>query len=127
MITFTNNPLLNEFKLPRDWRQRAGDYGILSPFPEIPREIESEVQVAMLCTSGAREEFALMQRRPWWPIGKVSALGPEGSRFETRFRRRSTVYGACFTLNHTQRPNALPLVWHGSLERGASSGVILVI
>ncbi|GBL67784.1 hypothetical protein AVEN_4918-1, partial [Araneus ventricosus] len=24
-------------------------------------------------------------RRPRWPSGKVSALGPEGSRFETRF------------------------------------------
>ncbi|GBO22457.1 hypothetical protein AVEN_274724-1, partial [Araneus ventricosus] len=40
-------------------------------------------------------------RGPRWPSGKVSALGPEGSRFETRFRRRSAVYGACCTLNHT--------------------------
>ncbi|GBO38186.1 hypothetical protein AVEN_95566-1 [Araneus ventricosus] len=27
-----------------------------------------------------------------WPSGKVSASGPEGSRFETRFRRRSAWY-----------------------------------
>ncbi|GBM20848.1 hypothetical protein AVEN_224099-1 [Araneus ventricosus] len=29
-----------------------------------------------------------------WPSGKVSALGTEGSRFETRFHRRSAVYWA---------------------------------
>ncbi|GBL75038.1 hypothetical protein AVEN_243828-1 [Araneus ventricosus] len=37
--------------------------------------------------------------RPRWPSGKVSALGPEGSRFETRFHCRSAAYGACCTLN----------------------------
>ncbi|GBN81278.1 hypothetical protein AVEN_200125-1 [Araneus ventricosus] len=35
--------------------------------------------------------------RPRWPSGKVSASGPESSRFETRFHRRSTVYGASQT------------------------------
>ncbi|GBM26861.1 hypothetical protein AVEN_266295-1 [Araneus ventricosus] len=30
----------------------------------------------------------LCSERPRWPSGKVSALGPEGSRFETRFHRR---------------------------------------
>ncbi|GBO38530.1 hypothetical protein AVEN_128745-1 [Araneus ventricosus] len=28
------------------------------------------------------------------------------------------VYGACCALNDTQWPNALPLVWRGSLKRG---------
>ncbi|GBM61983.1 hypothetical protein AVEN_201300-1 [Araneus ventricosus] len=53
---------------------------------------------------------------PRWPSGKVPALGPEGSWFETRFHRRYAVYGARCTLNHTQWPNDLPLVWRGSLE-----------
>ncbi|GBO40285.1 hypothetical protein AVEN_6250-1 [Araneus ventricosus] len=39
--------------------------------------------------------------RPQWPSGKVSTSGPEDRRFETRFPRRSAVYGACCTLNHT--------------------------
>ncbi|GBM99061.1 hypothetical protein AVEN_13102-1 [Araneus ventricosus] len=39
--------------------------------------------------------------RPLWTSGKVSALGPEGSRFETRFYNRSALYGACCALNHT--------------------------
>ncbi|GBO12976.1 hypothetical protein AVEN_171124-1, partial [Araneus ventricosus] len=53
-------------------------------------------------------------RRPRWPSGKVSALGPEGSRFETRF----AVYGSCCTLNPMQWPNVPSLVRRGSLERG---------
>ncbi|GBM99737.1 hypothetical protein AVEN_237664-1 [Araneus ventricosus] len=65
---------------------------------------------------------------PWWFSGRVSALGPEDSRPESRFHRRSAVHGACCTLNHTQWPNVLPLVWRGSLgSRGASSGVVFVI
>ncbi|GBL95307.1 hypothetical protein AVEN_166478-1, partial [Araneus ventricosus] len=47
-------------------------------------------------------------RGPGWPSGKVSTSGPEGRRFETRFHRRSTVYGARCTLNHTQWKNVLP-------------------
>ncbi|GBN60973.1 hypothetical protein AVEN_256435-1 [Araneus ventricosus] len=65
--------------------------------------------------------------RPLLPSGKVSALGPDGSRFKTRFHRRSVVYGACCTLNHTLWPNVLLLVWRGSLEAGANSGVVHVI
>ncbi|GBM42871.1 hypothetical protein AVEN_245698-1 [Araneus ventricosus] len=52
-----------------------------------------------------------------WPSGRVSALGPEGSRFKTQFPPKFGVYGACCKLNHTQWTNALPLVWRGSLER----------
>ncbi|GBM72304.1 hypothetical protein AVEN_81899-1 [Araneus ventricosus] len=44
-----------------------------------------------------------------WPSGKVSALGPEGSRLETRFHGRSVVYGACYTLNHAKGANHLPV------------------
>ncbi|GBL72705.1 hypothetical protein AVEN_127942-1 [Araneus ventricosus] len=33
--------------------------------------------------------------RSRWPSGKVSPLRPEGSRIETRFLRRSAVYGTC--------------------------------
>ncbi|GBL97530.1 hypothetical protein AVEN_162984-1 [Araneus ventricosus] len=36
-----------------------------------------------------------------WSCGKVSAIEPEGSRFETRFYRISVVYWDCCTLNHT--------------------------
>ncbi|GBO32457.1 hypothetical protein AVEN_274027-1 [Araneus ventricosus] len=57
------------------------------------------------------------RKGPRLPSGKVSALGPEGSRFETRFHRRSAVYGACCTLHHTYWPNVLPLLWRGILER----------
>ncbi|GBM90573.1 hypothetical protein AVEN_153978-1 [Araneus ventricosus] len=51
--------------------------------------------------------------RPRWPSGEISALGPEGSRFETRFHRRSTVYGACCTLNHNVVAKCPPVgvVW----------------
>ncbi|GBN10312.1 hypothetical protein AVEN_191447-1 [Araneus ventricosus] len=55
---------------------------------------------------------------PRWPSGKVSALGPEGSRFETRFHRRSAVYGARCTLNSYAVAKHPPLVRRGSLERG---------
>ncbi|GBL75403.1 hypothetical protein AVEN_194595-1 [Araneus ventricosus] len=41
-----------------------------------------------------------IQRGPRWPSGKAPS-GPEDRRFETRFHRRSIVYGACCTLNHT--------------------------
>ncbi|GBL88051.1 hypothetical protein AVEN_133708-1 [Araneus ventricosus] len=33
-------------------------------------------------------------KRPQWPSRKVSVSGPEGSRLEIRFSRRSAVYGA---------------------------------
>ncbi|GBM55794.1 hypothetical protein AVEN_109237-1 [Araneus ventricosus] len=46
------------------------------------------------------------------PSGKVAGLGPEGSRFETRFHRRSVLYWACCTLNHR----------HGSTR--ATAGVV---
>ncbi|GBN80515.1 hypothetical protein AVEN_126188-1 [Araneus ventricosus] len=83
------------------------------------------------------------------PSGKVSTPGPEGRRPETRFHRRSAVYGACCTPNHTSsrwcgvkiptlarptqegckagrgpaRREPLPEAWRG----GASSGVVIVI
>ncbi|GBL73004.1 hypothetical protein AVEN_128173-1 [Araneus ventricosus] len=60
---------------------------------------------------------------PRWPSGKVSTSGPEGRRLETRFHRRSAVYGARRTPNHTQWPNALPLVRRGSLKRGVPAQV----
>ncbi|GBM24251.1 hypothetical protein AVEN_22581-1 [Araneus ventricosus] len=47
--------------------------------------------------------------RPRWPSGKVSTSGLDG-------RRLDSMYGARCTLNHTSWPNALPLVWRGSLE-----------
>ncbi|GBN77286.1 hypothetical protein AVEN_28532-1, partial [Araneus ventricosus] len=56
---------------------------------------------------------------PRCPSVKVSVLEPKGSRFETRFHRRSAEYGARCTPNRTQWPNALPPVWCGNLERGA--------
>ncbi|GBM28993.1 hypothetical protein AVEN_232222-1, partial [Araneus ventricosus] len=40
------------------------------------------------------------------PSGKASAPGPEGSRPETRFHRRSAKQGICDMLNHKQWPNA---------------------
>ncbi|GBN55075.1 hypothetical protein AVEN_55420-1 [Araneus ventricosus] len=55
---------------------------------------------------------------PRWPSGKTAAPGPQGFWLETRFHRRSAVYGACGTPNHPQCPNVLPLVWRRSLERG---------
>ncbi|GBM67812.1 hypothetical protein AVEN_88503-1 [Araneus ventricosus] len=55
---------------------------------------------------------------PRWTSGKVSTSGPEGRRFETRFHRRSAVYGARCTPNHTWRTNVLPLMWRGCSERG---------
>ncbi|GBN72203.1 hypothetical protein AVEN_148277-1 [Araneus ventricosus] len=33
--------------------------------------------------------------RQRWPRGKVSTSGPKGRRLDTRFHRRSAVYGAC--------------------------------
>ncbi|GBM16168.1 hypothetical protein AVEN_12237-1, partial [Araneus ventricosus] len=38
--------------------------------------------------------------RPRWPSGMFSALGPHGSKLETRFHGRSVVYWTCCTLNH---------------------------
>ncbi|GBN28385.1 hypothetical protein AVEN_155416-1 [Araneus ventricosus] len=34
-----------------------------------------------------------LQGGTWWPNGKATALGPEGSRLETRFHPNSTVLG----------------------------------
>ncbi|GBN60953.1 hypothetical protein AVEN_185692-1 [Araneus ventricosus] len=39
--------------------------------------------------------------RPRWPSDKASTPAPEGRRLETRFHRRSAVYGARRTLNNT--------------------------
>ncbi|GBM48326.1 hypothetical protein AVEN_106526-1 [Araneus ventricosus] len=64
------------------------------------------------------ESIAFAKERPRWPNGRVTALGTEGSRLETRFHRRSLVYEACCTPNRTQWPNVLPLVWRESLEKG---------
>ncbi|GBO30003.1 hypothetical protein AVEN_101542-1 [Araneus ventricosus] len=62
--------------------------------------------------------FFLHFWRPRWPNAKFSALGPEGCRLETRFHRRSAVYGTYWTLNHTQWANVFPLLRRGSLEKG---------
>ncbi|GBM26469.1 hypothetical protein AVEN_126965-1 [Araneus ventricosus] len=43
--------------------------------------------------------------------GKVSTSGLEGRSFKNRYHRRSAVYGARCTPNHTQWPNAFLLVW----------------
>ncbi|GBM08026.1 hypothetical protein AVEN_71464-1 [Araneus ventricosus] len=63
----------------------------------------------------------LTVKGPRWPSGKASTQGPDGRRPETRFHRRSAVYGARSPPNHTQWPNALPLVRRGSLERRVPS------
>ncbi|GBN21281.1 hypothetical protein AVEN_29570-1 [Araneus ventricosus] len=65
-----------------------------------------------------------MLKRPEWPNGNVSTSRPEGGGTETRFHRRSAVCGASCTPNPTQWPNALPLLWRGSLERGAPAQVL---
>ncbi|GBN96056.1 hypothetical protein AVEN_71670-1 [Araneus ventricosus] len=67
------------------------------------------------------------QWRPRWCSVKASTPGAKGRRSENRFHRRSAVYGARCTLNHTYWPNDLPLVWRSSLEGGARSGVVLII
>ncbi|GBL96695.1 hypothetical protein AVEN_111837-1 [Araneus ventricosus] len=65
--------------------------------------------------------------RPRWPSSKVPTPGPEGRRLETRFHRRSAVYGARCALNHTQWQRPPAGVARKLGEVGASPGVVLVI
>ncbi|GBN12644.1 hypothetical protein AVEN_58258-1 [Araneus ventricosus] len=58
-----------------------------------------------------------------WPSSRVSAFRPKSSMFKTGFHRRSAVYGARCTPNHTQWPIALPLARRGSWEKGAPAQV----
>ncbi|GBN03302.1 hypothetical protein AVEN_203132-1, partial [Araneus ventricosus] len=56
---------------------------------------------------------------PWWLSGKISTLGPKGSRFGTRFHLKPIAI--------RKGPNAFPLLWCGFLERGLpaqSSGLL---
>ncbi|GBN04568.1 hypothetical protein AVEN_174522-1, partial [Araneus ventricosus] len=55
---------------------------------------------------------------PRCPSGKFLASGLQGSRLDTRFHRNSALHGTWGTPNNTQWPNALPLVWCGSLKSG---------
>ncbi|GBN16054.1 hypothetical protein AVEN_266224-1 [Araneus ventricosus] len=48
-----------------------------------------------------------------WPGGKVSASGPEGYEFKTRYRRGTAVQSGLVST----KPSVLPLVWCGRLER----------
>ncbi|GBL93372.1 hypothetical protein AVEN_219493-1 [Araneus ventricosus] len=90
----------------------------LSQIPERLIQIDGLYESSNLRKIKGFEIISSKFPRPRWPSGKISTSGPHGRRLETRFHRRSAVYGARCTLNHTQWPNALPLVWRGRLERG---------
>ncbi|GBN77269.1 hypothetical protein AVEN_130965-1 [Araneus ventricosus] len=70
------------------------------------RGLETEIgNQASMCNSsnidyGNNRKALILNRIPWprWPSGKVSALKAGGSRFETRFLSRSTVYCTISTL-----------------------------
>ncbi|GBM78439.1 hypothetical protein AVEN_96774-1 [Araneus ventricosus] len=88
------------------------------PFPEI----------------SAKRNIPLPSNRPTrqrWPSRKVSSLGQKGSMFETRFHRRSAVYGACCTLiirsGQTSSRWCGVEVWRGDASSGCRPRHLTVV
>ncbi|GBN08860.1 hypothetical protein AVEN_60841-1, partial [Araneus ventricosus] len=90
-------------------------------FPEFEAYSQS-IEIAY-----TKRELPFFRLRPRWPSSKVSALGVETPRFETRFHCISVVYWARFTLNHTWVAKRPPIVVVRKFgEWGASTGVVSV-
>ncbi|GBN20126.1 hypothetical protein AVEN_46022-1 [Araneus ventricosus] len=67
------------------------------------------------------------EMRPRWPRVNVPASEQEAPRWRPDSNKDPSCNGPVAHQIVRMQPNVLPLVWCGSLERAASSGVVLVI
>ncbi|GBO16757.1 hypothetical protein AVEN_1244-1 [Araneus ventricosus] len=92
-----------------------------------PAGSDTETYKTLTFTKIAKSNFLTIAEWPRWPSGKVSALGLEGCRCETRFHCRSVVFrGLLHVKSYVGGRMSSRLCGAEVWREGASSGVVLV-